>query len=327
MVTSDAGLEETTGPPALLRGFLTGGMTGAALACMVSGVVIGSVPVLLTGAGIQVLTVVVLLVLESRMKAGKPVPVTRTAPALIETVRAVGGESANIPVEFDLTVAPDDRAAYRVTTTQLINLADLPVYRPRGMTVVEFRPDEPWWVEIVTRPSPEWLRRQAAERVDSAPESTRVRRPATKGGSCCLIGFVGLLIGAAVAVVLLRGELFGEEAVARRPASAPDRTFSSSTTVSGPSSSLLRAGRMRAAAESLTGRVGTPTVDELTIEDHRMAVKGEEGGSSEAANSIDLRTLPYELLPGLVREARTSLEWAPRGPGASTSAPPRVTGS
>ncbi|MFC9245129.1 hypothetical protein ACFT7S_14210 [Streptomyces sp. NPDC057136] len=40
MGTSDARLEETTGPISLIRGFLVGGTTGAALACMVSGVVI-----------------------------------------------------------------------------------------------------------------------------------------------------------------------------------------------------------------------------------------------------------------------------------------------
>ncbi|MGP3634823.1 hypothetical protein ACTU45_15865 [Streptomyces sp. 24-1644] len=178
MGTSDAGLEETTGPIALIRGFLAGAMTGAALACMVCGVVIERVPVFLLGAGVQVLTVVALLILESRIRARKPVPVTRTAPALIEDLRATGGESADVPVRFDLTVVPDDRPAYRVTISQAINLADLPDYRPKSMTVVGYRPDEPWEVEIVTRPTPSWAARAAREKADSAPEATRVSAPA-----------------------------------------------------------------------------------------------------------------------------------------------------
>ncbi|MFJ9188772.1 MULTISPECIES: hypothetical protein [Streptomyces] len=46
-------------------------------------------------------------------------------------------------------------------------LERVPVYRPRGIAVVEYRPDEPWEVRIVTRPTPEWSRR--AEEAEIAP--------------------------------------------------------------------------------------------------------------------------------------------------------------
>ncbi|MEE1790796.1 hypothetical protein PUR28_08405 [Streptomyces sp. BE308] len=315
-----AGREDTAGPIAQIRGFLAGGTTGAALACMVCAVIIKSVPVFVTGAGLLVLTVVVLLVLERRREAGKGTPATRTALALIEDLRATGGETADVPVRFDLTVAPDDRTAYRVTVDQPINLVDIPTYRPRGMTVVEYRPDAPWEVEIVTRPSPEWLRRAETAKVDSAPEFTREKDRRKKAGSSCFIGLVGLLLGAVAVILLLRGELFDDSET--RPGSSPSSssssshssssssstsTFSSSTTVSGPSASMLDIGRMRDTAESLADRVGTPSVAELGIEEHRMAVSGETGGPKNGARSIDLRTLPYELFPGLVREARNTL--------------------
>ncbi|OKI32655.1 hypothetical protein A6A29_19380 [Streptomyces sp. TSRI0281] len=279
---------------------------------MVCGVIIKSVPVFVTGAGLLVLTVVVLLVLERRREAGKGTSVTRTALALIEDLRATGGETADVPVRFDLTVAPDDRAAYRVTVNQPINLVDIPTYRPRGVTVVEYRPDEPWEVEIVTRPSPEWLRRAETAKVDSAPEFTREKDRRKKAGSSCFIGLVGLLLGAVVVILLLRGELFdGSEPRPGSPSSSSSSsstsTFSSSTTVSGPSASMLDIGRMRDTAESLTERVGTSSVAELSIEEHRMAVSGETGGPKNGARAIDLRTLPYELFPGLVREARNTL--------------------
>ncbi|MEE1740199.1 hypothetical protein [Streptomyces sp. BE147] len=314
MGTTDSGLQETTGPIALIRGFLAGGTTGAALAGMVSGVVLERVPLLLLGAGLQVVTVTVLLVVDSWIKARRGKPVTRTALALIEDLRAIGGESADVPVRFDLTVAPEDRPAYRVTTSQSVNLVDLPTYRPQGMTVVEYRPDEPWEVEIVTRPSPEWARRAETEKADSAPESSRVAAP-VRSRAGCFGGLVGLLIGAAVVVLLFRGELFADDGSAgAKSSSSSSTTFSSSTTVSGPTSSMLDIGRMRETAESLTARVGTPTVADLSIDEHRMAVSGEAGGPQDGMHAIDLRTLPYELFPGLVREARNTL--GVRDPGA-----------
>ncbi|MGY3681555.1 hypothetical protein [Streptomyces sp. TE33382] len=306
MGTTDSGLQETTGPIALIRGFLAGGATGAALAGMVSGVVLDRVPLLLLGAGLQVLTVAVLLIVDSWMKARRGKPVTRTALALIEDLRAVGGETADVLVRFDLTVLPDDRAAYRVTLSQHVNLVDLPTYRPRGMTVVEYCPDEPWEVEIVTPPTPKWARRAETERADPAPESSRAAAPAgSRAGGYG--GLVGLLIGAAAVVLLLRGELFADGDPAGRKSSS-STTFSSSTTVSGPTSSMLDIGRMRDTAESLAGRVGTPTVAELSIDERRMAVSGEAGGPQDGMHAIDLRTLPYELFPGLVREARNTLD-------------------
>jgi len=80
-----------------------------------------------------------------------PEPVKHMALAKIESRRATSGESADVPVEFDLTVQPEDGPAYRVTTSRTINLVDIPDYRPGGTVVVEYPADRPWQVGIVPR--------------------------------------------------------------------------------------------------------------------------------------------------------------------------------
>ncbi|WP_318839588.1 hypothetical protein [Streptomyces arboris] len=211
---------------------------------------------------------------------------------------------------FRLTVAPepeDERPAYRVKISQSINLVDIPAYRPRGIAVVEYHPEKPWDVRIVTRPTPEWSRRAEEAEIDSAPESTLVRDPDGGTGAWCLLVLVGLLAGAALVVLVFRGELFVSGDAGDGPAkpSSASRTFSTSTTVSGPSSSLLTFGRMRVTAMELEARVDSAYVTAITIEDHRMAVRGDS--ALPPAETVHLQSLPYELFPGLVREARTTL--------------------
>ncbi|MBK3584383.1 hypothetical protein JHN49_11835 [Streptomyces sp. MBT57] len=311
-------------------------MTGGALAALVVAVIIKDVPVFLTGGGVLVVLILIGVVAGRRSPAGEEPPAGRIALARIEDLRATSGESADVPVKFRLTVAPDDRPAYRVKIEQHINLVDIPAYRPRGIAVVEYHPDEPWKVLIVTRPTAEWSRRAEDAEIDSAPESTLVVSPDMSEGSWCMLTLFAFLAGAALVVLLFRGELFtsgdGDGAAAKPPSSSSSstsRTFSTSTTVSGPSTSLLTFGVMRVTAMELEARVDTAYVTEITIEDHRMAVRGDS--TRPVSETVHLQSLPYELFPGLVREARTTLGVRdPRScridvtPGSGAGAGPRV---
>ncbi|MFD4798260.1 hypothetical protein [Streptomyces anulatus] len=320
-----------------LRLTVTSGVTGAAVAAVVAGVILERVPVFLTGGGVLILLVLVGFVAGRRSPGPGDPPVTRTALARIEDLRATSGESADVPVDFRLTVAPDDRPAYRVNINEQINLVDIPVYRPRGTAVVEYRPDEPWEVRIVTRPTPEWSRRAEEAEIDSAPESTLVEKPGMSEGSWCVLVLFTFLAGAALVVLLFRGELFtsgdDEASSSKRPpatsSASSSRTFTTSTTVSGPSSSLLVLGRMRQTATDLEARVGTSDVTAIVIEERRMEIRGDS--ARPPGETVHLRMLPYELFPALVHEARTTLGVSdPKSwridvtPGAGTGAGPRV---
>ncbi|MFJ5653788.1 hypothetical protein ACIQD5_10740 [Streptomyces microflavus] len=322
---------------AALRLTVVSAVTGGALAALVVAVIIKDVPVFLTGGGVLVVLILIGVVAGRRSPAGEEPPAGRVALARIEDLRATSGESADVPVKFRLTVAPDDRPAYRVKIEQHINLVDIPAYRPRGIAVVEYHPDEPWKVLIVTRPTAEWSRRAEEAEIDSAPESTLVVSPDMSEGSWCMLTLFAFLAGAALVVLLFRGELFtsgNDDGAAAKPpssssSSSTSRTFSTSTTVSGPSASLLTFGVMRVTAMELEARVDTAYVTEITIEDHRMAVRGDS--TRPVSETVHLQSLPYELFPGLVREARTTLGVRdPRSwridvtPGSGAGAGPRV---
>ncbi|MCZ4119699.1 hypothetical protein [Streptomyces sp. H39-S7] len=297
------------GPAVLARGFLAAAMAGAAAACVVVGIVIRDVALWCAGGGLFALTLVVMTLAARRKRARTPRREKHRALAMIESRRATSGESADVPIRFVLTVAPDDRAAYRVEFSQPINLVDVPDYRPRGIVVVEYPADEPWATRIITEPDPEWAARAAEARLDSAPESAVVTDPNT-WGSCCLIGVAGLLVGAAVVVLLFRAELFDDEGGVRAGgtgASSPSTSsFSLSATTTETSESMLLDGQMRRTAAAMIA-AHSPTAVEFTIEEHRMSARGIGPRDASASNpSIDLRTLPYERLPGLVREARAT---------------------
>lgn len=296
-----------------LRLTVTSGVTGAAVAAVVVGVILERVPVFLSGGGVLILLILVGFVAGRRSPGPGDPPVTRTALARIEDLRATSGESADVPVDFRLTVAPDDRPAYRVNINEHINLVDIPVYRPRGIAVVEYRPDEPWEVRIVTRPTPEWSRRAEEAEIDSAPGSMLVEKPGMSEGSWCMLVLFTFLAGAALVVLLFRGELFtsgdDEASSSKRPSAtssaSSSRTFTTSTTVSGPSSSLLVLGRMRQTAAELEARVGTADVTAIVIEERRMEIRGDS--ARPPGETVHLQMLPYELFPALVHEARTTL--------------------
>ncbi|WP_326617381.1 hypothetical protein OHA57_17510 [Streptomyces anulatus] len=320
-----------------LRLTVTSGVTGAAVAAVVVGVILERVPVFLSGGGVLILLILVGFVAGRRSPGPGDPPVTRTALARIEDLRATSGESADVPVDFRLTVAPDDRPAYRVNINEHINLVDIPVYRPRGIAVVEYRPDEPWEVRIVTRPTPEWSRRAEEAEIDSAPGSMLVEKPGMSEGSWCMLVLFTFLAGAALVVLLFRGELFtsgdDEASSSKRPSAtssaSSSRTFTTSTTVSGPSSSLLVLGRMRQTAAELEARVGTADVTAIVIEERRMEIRGDS--ARPPGETVHLQMLPYELFPALVHEARTTLgvrdpkSWRiDVTPDAGTGAGPRV---
>ncbi|MFF8466102.1 hypothetical protein [Streptomyces griseus] len=323
-----------------LRLTVTSGAAGAAVAALVVGVILERVPVFLSGGGVLVLLVLIGFVAGRRSPGPGEPPATRTALARIEDLRATSGETADVPVRFRLTVAPepeDGRPAYRVKIDQHINLVDLPVYRPRSIAVVEYRPDEPWDVRIVTRPTPEWTRRAEEAEIDSAPESTRVVNPGPSEGSWCVLVLVTFLAGAALVVLLFRADLFttedGSGASPRQPSvtssASSSRTFTTSTTVSGPSSSLLVLGRMRQTATELEAKAGASEVTAIVIQERRMEIRGDS--ARPPGETLHLQMLPYELFPALVHEARTTLGVrAPESwridvtPGAGTTAGPRI---
>ncbi|MFJ2261683.1 hypothetical protein ACIOKD_25675 [Streptomyces sp. NPDC087844] len=320
-------------PGALARGFLTGGVIGASSAALVTGVVIENVPVFVTGLVVPVVFGLVLVLAGAPRRAREAAVVPRTALAMIESLRAVGGETGDIPVRFDLTVAPDDAPAFRAETTRDINLVDLPDYRPRGILVVEYPPDRPWRVTIVQRPTPEWEARAAEAGIDSAPEESKVSRP-PEGCAFGAFVMVGLLLGAAAVLLSFRGDLFDQDTSATRRSPSAERsvsagmssssTSSSSTSTTvlssetgtvdvGPDQSLLDKGELRRAVDSLTKGKGKGKgrgenkhlALTVVVRERQLSIVFSPPGTQAA--HFDPDSLPYERFPALVEEARTTL--------------------
>ncbi|WP_433893813.1 hypothetical protein [Streptomyces sp. CA-111067] len=308
--------ETDTGPAAMIRSLVVGAVAGAIIAGVVVGIVVRNAALGGGAGGVFVLLVVVLTLSSRWDRRHNPKPPAAEkvrALAMIESRRATDGEMADVPIRFDLTVAPDGQPAYRVEFTQPINLVDIPAYQERRVVVVEYPADKPWSVRIVTSPDPEWERRAAVASIDSAPPST-LAEDTSRTGSYCLLGFLGILLGAAVVIVLFRGDLFKDDdgTAAHRPPSAgapgsTSSTSSTSSTVATTSGSLLENGLMRTTANSMIKAAGTSSVVTFRIEEHRMSADGVPAGETPAEPPIDLRTVPYEQLPGLVRDARTGL--------------------
>ncbi|WP_411112671.1 hypothetical protein [Streptomyces sp. 029-5] len=311
-----------TGPPlpthhtpvALARGFLTGGVVGTALAALVVGGIVESVPLFVSGLVLPAVHGLLFFLAGMPRRAREAAVAPRTALAMIESLEAVGGESSDIPVRFDLTVAPDDGPAYRVEITQDINLVDLSDYRPRGVVVVQYPPDLPWRVRIVKRPTPEWEGRVASARLDSAPGTARVAAP-PEG---CVFGFVvllGLLLGAVVVVLLFRADLVGRDDTAKSPSAArPSASSTSSTTVVssasgtvalGPDRSFLGKGELDRAVGSLTRGGDARAALTAVVRERLLSVVFSPTGTQTPG--FDPRALPYDRFPALVEEATTTL--------------------
>lgn len=301
-------------PVALARGLLTGGVIGTSLAAFVVGIIIENVPLFVTGLGLPAVYGLLFFLAGRPRRVREAAVAPHTALAVIESLHAIGGESSDVRVRFDLTVAPDDAPAYRVEITQDINLVDLPDYRPRGVLVVQYPPDRPRRVRIVKRPTPDWEDRVAGARLDSAPGPAMVSEP-PEG---CAFGFVtllGLLLGAAAVILLFRADLFDQDATAQPPSSAkPSVSVTSSTTVVssasgtvalGPDQSLLDKGELRRAIDSLTKGKDTHPALTVVVQERLLSVVFAPTGTQ--APQFDLRSLPYERIPALVEEATTTL--------------------
>ncbi|GCE02640.1 hypothetical protein [Embleya hyalina] len=298
-------------------GLLSGGVIGVALGCFVVGCILGRWQVCVIGVGVFLLNMAA-WAFGGRVQRARDVRApARLALAVIESRRALGSDTADIPVEFDLTVAPDERTAYRVKTRQDLNMVDIPDYRPRGVVVVEYRPDDLWEVKLVTEPTEEWARRASVETVDSAPESTMVSRPPGEG-SFCLLATLGLLVGAGIVVLLFRAELadeFGDSGTKTTSSSVSSSetkvtsSVSTGTTVSGTASSdsMLADGELRRLVGSLVSGMHTGNAAAFTIDEHGISMQGVLGAPVDPGAVIDVNTLPLERLPGLVQIARTKL--------------------
>lgn len=165
------------GAVALVRGFLTGGVVGGTLSAFVVGIILERVPLILIALGLPLGYGVLLFAAGIPRRAREAAVVPRVALAKVESLRAGGTETGDVPVDLVLTVAPDDAPSYRVEVTHHVNLVDLPGFRRGDVVVVEYPPDRPWQARIVPRPAPEWARRMAGAAVESAPESALLRTP------------------------------------------------------------------------------------------------------------------------------------------------------
>ncbi|MBD0739174.1 hypothetical protein BGM09_06840 [Streptomyces sp. CBMA29] len=311
-----------------MRGLLTCALYGAALAAIVVGATIGKPGLWIGGIGAFLLVSAVSLVLGVRRQARKPVVGRRKALAMIESRRATSGEYADVPVDFELTVAPDDRPAYRAKARQSINLVDIPDYPVRGVVVVEYRPDRPWDVKLVTTPDARWSRRAADASLDSAPESTLIKDP-DKGSACCFVGVLGVLIGAAVVVLLFRGDLFTDDPAKPSPSpagpgassgssgsSGTSTTVSQSVTTADVSTSILTDGQLRATSDALL-KAGVSTAVSVGVTDRRMTARGTKPDEwAPGQLPVVLGDLPYERMPALVERARTGLGVTGAGDGS-----------
>jgi len=292
---------------AAARGLATGGMLGTGGAFLLVGAVAGRADLLEVGARVVGFLACSALVLYGVRGMRKPVPEVEIALASIVSRRAIGGESADVPVEFVLSVAPDEGSAFRARTTRSVNLVDVGEYGPGRVVVVEYRPAQPWWVRIVAEPTAWWAERAARETLDAAPESTLVTRPAANG-AFAVAAVVAFLVGASSVSVPHRAEFTTKSA-------APARTSSSSTTVTGSmssttsyagsstSDSMLRAGEMRRAALALKAGAGEAVITEVRVEERRMSVVGTLPAPDDGLVGLDPDALPFERLPAAVREA------------------------
>ncbi|MFF0447587.1 hypothetical protein ACFYT4_14475 [Streptomyces sp. NPDC004609] len=301
-------------PVALARGFLTGGVAGTSLAALVVGGIVENVPLFATGLVLPAVCGLLFFLAGRPRRAREAAVVPRTALAMIESLEAVGGESSDVPVRFELSVVPDDGPAYRVDITQDINLVELPDYRPRGVLVVQYPPDRPWRVRIVKRPTPEWEDRAASARLDSVPGTARV----AESPEGCASGFVvllGLLLGAVVVVLPFRADLFDRDDTAKPPSDArPSVSSTSSTTVVssatgtvalGPGQSILDKGELDRALGSLTKGGGTRQALTVVVQERLLSVVFSPTGTQTPG--FDPRALPYDRFPALVEEATTTL--------------------
>ncbi|NUO41658.1 MAG: hypothetical protein HOV73_16705 [Streptomyces sp.] len=312
-MTITAAAPPTRGGPAdLALGFVTGGVIGASLTAFISGCVVGEVSLIVLGLALPSAYGLVFLLATSPRRAREAAVVPRTALAVIESLEAVRGEAGDVPVRFELSVAPEDAPAFRVEIRQDVNLVELADYQPRGIVVVEYPPDRPWKTRIVRRPTPDWEERAAGARVDSAP-GPAMRSDSPEGCAPGFVTLIGLLLGVAAVLVLFRADLFDRDEGTGGASPGPSASSSSSSTTTvtsatgtvtlGPGQSMLDQGELRKAVESLTRDADKRRALTLVVQERLLTVVFSPGGMS----GFDPRSLPYDRVPALVDKAGTGV--------------------
>ncbi|MEU9334096.1 hypothetical protein AB0D49_13190 [Streptomyces sp. NPDC048290] len=303
---------------AVVRGLLTGAVAGGSLAALVVGPIADSVPLFGTGLVLPVFYGLLLLLPGARRRAREAAEPPRTALAQIEDLQAQDQDGVDVPVRFDLTVAPDDAPAHRVQITQNINAVDLPDHRPGGVLVVRYPPSRPWQVRIVRRPTPEWEERAAGARIDSAPGPAVPGDEPSLGTAGCYAFLLTALLGAALVVFLFRADLFEETAPPTGRTPSGTSTSSSTTTVVtsatgtltlGEGQSMLDEGQARRAMDSLTEEQPGREALSVVVQERMLTVVFVPTGdtASGPALGFDPGSLPYGRLPALVAQARSTL--------------------
>ncbi|MEU3771058.1 hypothetical protein AB0E55_38845 [Amycolatopsis keratiniphila] len=292
-------------PLALVRGFLTGIITGTTLCAFIVGIVIEYVPLMVAGAGLPIAYGILLYLAGAPRRAREARVAPVIALAKIESLRAGGTETGDIPVYFDLTVAPDGQATYRLKVTHSINLVDLPNYRPGDVLVVRYPPDRPWKAEVVERLSSEWERRVAEAAIESAPEASLLREP-EEGCAFGALAVLGFALGAALVLFLFRVELFAPE----EPARAEETQSSTTTSSSGSATvsvdrSLLGEGELRRAIDALARATDVSQVVTAVVEDRRLTVVFAPADAQ--VPRFDLREAAVDRVPALVERAKATI--------------------
>ncbi|QNP68647.1 hypothetical protein IAG44_03655 [Streptomyces roseirectus] len=330
-MTISAGVAPRHGTPLdLLRGLLTGAVIGVSLAGFVVGVVVERVPLFVTALVLPAVYGLLVFLTGVPRRAREAAVVPCTALGVIEDVEARAGRTTDVPVRFELTVVPDDAPAFRVRFSQDVHVSELPDYRPRGVVVVTYPPDRPWTARIVRRPTPRWEERAAAAFLDSAPGPV-LESDEREGCAAGLVTLLALLLGAAAVVLLFRADLFGSGAEAGAPAASRSETSvvtSADATVSlGPGQSMLDPGELRRSVDALA-RGGTGH-EALSVVVRERLLTVVFAPSDAKGTGFDLRSLPYDRIPGLVEEAGDGLgarrSWRVDAGGTGAAVTLRVT--
>ncbi|MFB6890253.1 hypothetical protein ACFCX4_13155 [Kitasatospora sp. NPDC056327] len=315
-MTITAGAPPTKETPAgLALGFLTGGVAGVSLAAFVGGCVMGEAVPVVGGLVLPAVYGLLFFLATAPRRARAAAVAPRTALAVIEERDVLGGEGSDVPVRFELGVVPDGAPAFRVEARQEVNLVELADHRPGGVVVVEYPPDRPWAVRIVRRPTPEWEERADAAHLDTVP-GPALRKPEAGGCAGGLLVVLGFLLGVGGVLLLYRAELFGggDEGAGPRPVVVSSTTVTSSTvtvtsmsgTVSlGAGQSMLDRDELRRSVESLTQGGDGRRALTVVVQERLLTVVFAPAGV--AAPGFDPRSLPFDRIPALVEEARTSL--------------------
>lgn len=182
--TGPANTQAAAADPAVVaRLALSAALFGAGVTALVVGFADGTMGLVAAGVVCWAVNGGLLAALALRRKSRglSPLPVSDRTPtyalARVESRKAGASDTGDIPVRFDLTVAPDDAAAYRLVFHQTINLLDATDLKNGATVVVRYPSDQPWAARLVVDPPAPWADRAAAETVESAPEDTRVAIP------------------------------------------------------------------------------------------------------------------------------------------------------